>query len=94
MSTSGITGTTVGTTSAVLSLACPGRHYMRITNEHATATVSVRFDGTAVLNSSLGGITLSGFNSGRNVVEFTHPPDSVLNAIASGANTPVTVEEW
>jgi hypothetical protein len=94
MSVSGTTGNSVGTTSAVLSVACPGRRYMRITNEHATATVAVKFDAAAALNSTNGSITLSGFNSGNNRIEFTHPPDSALYAIASGASTPVTVEEW
>jgi hypothetical protein len=94
MATSGITGNSVGTTSGVLTAACPGRHYVRITNEHATATVAVNFGSAAALNSTNGSITLSGFNSGNNRIEFSHPPDSVINAIASGAATPVTVEEW
>jgi hypothetical protein len=94
MSTTGISGNSVGTSSAQLTAACPGRHYVRITNEHATALVSVNFGGTAALNSSAGGITLTGFNSGQNKIEFTHPPDSVINAISNVASTPVTVEEW
>jgi hypothetical protein len=67
---------------------------VRITNEHATALLSVNFGGSAALNSSLGGITLSGFNSGQNRVEFSHPPDSAINAISNVAASPVTVEEW
>jgi hypothetical protein len=67
---------------------------VRITNEHATALVNVNFGSAAALNSSLGGITLTGFNSGQNRIEFTHPPDSAINAISNVAATPVTVEEW
>jgi hypothetical protein len=93
MSVSGITGNSVGTASTQLT-AASARRWMRITNQHATATVAINFGSAAALNSSNGSITLSGFNSGWHSVEFSHPPDSAVNAIASGASTPVTVEEW
>jgi hypothetical protein len=93
MSVSGITGNSVGTASAELRAASP-RRWVRISNQHATATVAINFGSAAALNSTNGSITLSGFNSGNNTIEFSHPPDSAINAIASGASTPVTVEEW
>ena len=94
MAVGGIGSTSVGTTSVEIAAACPGRHYLRITNEHATATLAVNFGGTAALNSTGGNFTLTGFNSGANRIEFTHPPDTAVHAIASGAGTPVTIEEW
>ncbi len=93
MTVSGVTSYTASGTAGN-ALAAGTRRYVRITNEHATQTIAVNWNTTALLNSTGGSITLSGFNSGNNRIEFKHPPDSPLSIVASGSNTPVTVEEY
>ena len=89
MATTGISSASVGTASGGLVSACTGRHYLRIKNEHATASMAVNFGGTAALNTA-GNFTITAGNS----IEWTHPSDSAVNAIGAVASLPATIEEW
>jgi hypothetical protein len=81
-------GTTVGTTAAVVLAANTAHAYLDIVNQSSTATIACNFGGTAVINGP-GSITIPpGWH--RSWEGFFVPTDAV-SCVASAANTPITI---
>ena len=102
-----MTAATVGTSAAQILGANPTRNGLIVTNLHATQTVSIANSGNAAPTSlGAGTITipanssvqfgwgLSPGPSGATVGQFGFSWTDVVNAIASGASTPVTLTEF
>lgn len=87
---------TVGTTALQLIGANPARNGLVITNLHATQTLSVTNRQNATPASLAAGTITIPANTSVAFPSSTYPWvwTDVVNAIASGAGTPVTVTEF
>lgn len=81
---------TVGASSAQAVASNANRKGLILINTHASQRISLAFGATAVLDS---GITLFPNGGSYNMGEYDFTTAAV-NAIASGAGTPMTVQEY